>query len=66
MERKIGERFKYNGVTLECIEHSEGTCNGCYFWSNNFWMMNSFCKNIGCCPSARSDSKFVIFKEVQQ
>ena len=62
IELKIGERFDYNGVTLEVVKQADGSCNGCYLW------MKSFCHNtsndIVCCPSTRRDSNFVIFKEI--
>ena len=62
MERKIGERFDYNGVTLEVVNHLG--CEGCYF-SNMF----NDCKNLeirgNCRMSLRTDKKPVIFKLVE-
>ena len=63
MERKIGERFDYNGVTLEVVKESFG-CLGCYFIHN---MCVLYINNIGHCPSEyRSDNQSVIFREVKK
>ena len=61
MERKIGERFYYYGVTLEVVNHLD--CEGCYF----FTLVNcdnSFCGE--CHSFNRTDKKLVIFKEVKK
>lgn len=59
IERKIGERFNYNGVTLEVVEQSEDTCDGCYFYRK------TDCPDACLCSCLfRSDFNSVIFKEV--
>lgn len=59
-ELKVGER-----VTIEIVEVTTGSCEGCVFCLHN---------QIGCgkpygfgrCSSQRSDGKNVIFKEVKE
>ncbi len=58
MERKIGERFDFKGVTLEVVEEIDG-CDYCYL------------KEYGRCNgdwicAVRSDGKSVIFKRVDK
>lgn len=62
MERKIGERFEYQGVTLEvCPEHSKiNCCDGCYFSDK---VCHRILSKTGKCDQ-RDDNKSVIFKEV--
>lgn len=67
MERKIGERFEYNGTTLEVElekEDEKDVCIGCYFRG---WCC-SYSKEVTgfCSRRTRKDCKDVIFKEVQQ
>lgn len=58
MERKIGERFDYNGVTLEVV--NQIGCEGCYFYT-----LVMCDKSLGkCYDMDRSDKQSVIFKEV--
>ena len=59
-ERKIGERFNFNGTTLEVVEAKQYDCLGCFF---NFKRIN-FCKKMKCAPFERSDHNDVYFKEV--
>ena len=61
MERKIGEQFEYDGITLEVV--NQLGCKGCYF------LFKKVCiKDLGiigyCGSSRRTDKKPVIFKEV--
>ena len=63
MERKIGEQFEYDGVTLEVVE--SGSCKGCFFFVGG---ANIYCKVFngeitGPCIG-RSDCKSVMFKKV--
>ena len=61
MERKIGERFEYDGVALECIESKEiCNCNGCFFY------VRKGCHDQTCFFKLRSDGKDVIFKEIKK
>ena len=58
MERRIGDIFNHDGVTLEVVEEIDG-CDYCYL------------KEYGCCDSnwtctGRSDGKSVIFKKVDK
>lgn len=61
MERKIGERFNCDGVTLEVVE--QRGCEGCYFTHPNcalFW------ETRHACGGFRTDDKSVVFKRVEQ
>ena len=58
MERKVGERFDYNGVTLEVV--NQIGCEGCYFYT-----LVKCDKFVGeCYHMDRTDKKPVIFKAV--
>ena len=61
MEREIGERFNYNGTTLEVVKQDiYRGCYGCYFFNYHT------CYGLPtgkCCYISRSDKKSVIFKE---
>lgn len=63
IERKIGERFDYNGVTLEiCPKKS---CKGCYLMFKNVCI--KYLDMAGYCgSSSRSDNTSIIFKEVKK
>jgi len=68
MERKIGEQFKYKGVTLEvCVSKApiSKPCEGCYFirYDKCFRVMDITGK---CSSTFRSDKKDVCFKEVKK
>ncbi|MGM9818841.1 MAG: hypothetical protein ACI30B_07675 [Paludibacteraceae bacterium] len=57
MERKIGERFEYNGVMLEVAKESVfDYCQGCYFNDEPF--CNRPSGESFCCDN-------LIFKEVK-
>ncbi len=60
MERKIGEQFEYDGITLEVVNHLG--CEGCHF-STLVNCDNSFCGE--CHSFNRTDKKPVIFKLVE-
>jgi hypothetical protein len=66
MERKIGERFEYEGVTLEvCPEPARYVgshcCEGCYFFKNKYECPENELKNLICIMDPIHP---VIFKEV--
>lgn len=55
-EKKIGERFEYDGVTLEVIDISH--CNGC----SDCFFNNIDCDDIHCLPHSRIDICFRVVK----
>lgn len=61
MERKVGEVFKYNEVTLITIENN--SCEGCFFNDGNICTREA--RLILCSPMFRKDNKNVIFKEME-
>ena len=74
MERKIGEQFNYEEVTLEVVEHHD--CLGCYFHKNYIRCNDNTARiacnlsteknTIGHCSALhRKDKKYIIFKEVK-
>ena len=66
MERHIGDKFDFGGITLEVVE--SGKCKGCYFFKTGY---HTYCEVYNrhilghCGPFVRSDEKSVIFKEVE-
>lgn len=63
IERKIGERFDDNGVTLEVVKEDCG-CIGCYLIDKQCTI---YPNNRGFCSSQyRNDNQSVIFKLVKQ
>ena len=74
MERKIGERFEYNGTTLEVVEQSienkdiSRVCKGCYFYENSMLCYSYKGDRIvgECSCYLRIDRKEVIFKEIEK
>lgn len=67
MERKIGEIFACDGVTLEVVEgESCDSCEGCYFQEEKIPCIRPAIKNaVGCCLDyKRKDLKSVIFKKL--
>ena len=68
MERPIGDKFEYKGVTLEVIENKSICCPGCYFYDKLIPCYFQRIKNIiGFCQSyKRIDHKDIIFKEVEK
>lgn len=59
MERKIGEQFEYNGVTLEVV--AKDNCDECYFK-----YLDTGCLDNKCSGSVRSDEEYVIFKQIDK
>ena len=72
MERKIGERFEYNGTTLEVVQQSienkdiRRVCKDCYFYENLIDCYKKHKITGECSCYLRIDGKEVIFKEVQK
>ena len=67
MERKIGERFDYEGVTLKVVKAKDGSCYGCYFYVNEITCSCSVKDAIGpCAEYKRSDMQSVIFKTIKR
>lgn len=62
MERKVGEIFEYNGVTL-CVEQESQACQGCYF--DQFEQCYRYRSVRGECQSASRSSRGVIFRKVE-
>ena len=66
MERPIGDKLDFGGVTLEVVE--SGACKGCYFFKTGY---HTYCEVYGnetvgpCGPFNRVDGKSVIFKEAE-
>ena len=64
MERQIGERFDYDGVTLEVVE--SGACKGCLFFKGFLHCEEHDMEVTGDCgPVNRSDGKSVKFQNVE-
>ena len=64
MERQIGERFDYGGVTLEVVE--SGACKGCLFFKGFLHCEEHDMDVTGDCgPVNRSDGKSVKFQKVE-
>lgn len=74
MERKVGNKFDYEEVTLEVVEHQD--CLGCYFHKYHIPCNNNTIRiacnlsternAIGHCSKVyREDKKNIIFKEVE-
>ena len=64
MERQIGERFDYKGVTLEVVE--SGACKGCLFFKGFLHCEEHDMDVTGDCgPVNRSDGKSVRFQKVE-
>ena len=66
MERQIGERFDFGGVTLEVGEGEKNSCDGCYLCGTKICGYDIIINYLGCCAySERKDKKDVIFKKVE-
>ena len=64
MGRQIGERFDYDGVTLEVVE--SGACKGCLFFKGFLHCEEHDMEVTGDCgPVNRSDGKSVKFQKVE-
>lgn len=58
-DKKIGERFEYEGVTLEVVNELDFSCEKCFFYQGK-------CDNICCFPHKRKDGESVCFKVVEK
>jgi len=63
MVRAIGERFEYNGRTLEVVEVKNNYCTRCYF-RNKKCYYSELGSIIGACSTDERE-KPVIFMEVK-
>ena len=65
MDKKIGEVFEHNGVTLITIEDKNNNgCKGCYFFNSNICIVE-YDQHIPCSALCRDDNKSVIFRKVE-
>ena len=64
-ERKIGEKFEYDGKTLEVVETKSDTCYLCCFKENDGRCSKNKSKVGECEMIKRSDRRPVIFVEVK-
>lgn len=65
MDKKIGEVFEHNGVTLITIEDKNNDgCKECYFFNGNICTAESN-QYILCSALCRYDNKNVIFKKAE-
>ena len=65
MERKIGERFEYDGITLEVAEApNDNPCGDCYFLLKENECFESVSKTGNCSETYREDKRIIYFKEV--
>ena len=65
MDKKIGEVFEHNGVTLITIEDKNNDgCKGCYFFNSNICIVEND-QHISCSALCRDDNKSVIFRKVE-
>ena len=66
MEQKVGEKFNYNGVTLEVVEAHDkySYCDGCYFDSIECRELKGDILGF-CYANNRKDGKSVTFKKVE-
>lgn len=60
--RKIGERFNYEGVTLEVVEGK--SCSGCYFKGTCHYDDKASSASGNCVSMSRADGKSVVFVPV--
>ena len=66
MERQLGEKFDYQGVTLKVLKDNNCCCDRCYFGANNISCSDSVRDTIGPCGEyTRSDGQAVIFKKLK-
>lgn len=66
MERQLGEKFDYQGVTLKVVKDNGSGCEGCYFCANNSSCSYEVRDVIGPCGEyTRSDGYAVIFKKLK-
>ncbi len=62
--RKIGERFDFEGHTLEVVDTQLANCHGCFF-ENLPWCFDILKTTGPCVPQDRDDEKWVIFKVIK-
>lgn len=60
-DKKIGERFEYEGVTLEVVSVLDFPCKKCFFYQKE-----CDCDNICCLPHERKDEDSVCFRVVEK
>ena len=60
-DKKIGERFKYKGVTLEVVDIYNSDCAGCF----DCFFNDIGCENISCSPYTGRKTDSVCFKVVK-
>ena len=66
MERQLGEKFDYQGVTLKVVTDKCRGCDGCYFDAKQRSCSDSVRDAIGPCGEyIRSDGQAVIFKKLK-
>ena len=66
MERQLGEKFDYNGVTLKVVKDKKCCCDRCYFGANESSCSYEVRDAIGPCGEyTRSDGQGVIFKKLK-
>ena len=66
MERQLGEKFDYQGVTLKVVKDKGSDCDRCYFGANNISCSYGVRDIIGPCGEyTRSDGQAVIFKKLK-
>jgi hypothetical protein len=61
-EKKVGEVFEHNGISLKCIEVGWAFCDNCFFKqpAGDLWI-NDCLKKHKCSIDNRGDGKMVIF-----
>lgn len=62
-EVKVGESFRYNGISLMCEHAPDATCKGCFLKPVIRWSVRNWCPIVwgGC---ARIDSMYGIVSRV--
>ena len=66
MERQLGEKFDYQGVTLKVVKDKGSDCDRCYFGANDSSCSYGVRDIIGPCGEyTRSDGQAVIFKKLK-
>ena len=66
MERQLGEKFDYHGVTLKVVKDKGRGCEGCYFGANTSSCSYEVRDVIGPCGEyTRNDGLAVIFKKLK-
>ena len=66
--RPIGEKFDYNGVTLEVVKSKYDVCKGCYFYpaDEKCYLHRDINITGRCSVLYRTDHENVKFKEVKE